>query len=175
MLKNLTYQRKFQLLIACSALAFILIYLTTLSKTIDVYKKNKSLSAKLTEASAAPAQFQVLSKKLSSLDAMIQSRQADTSANVHDIILSFLGNYCKQSNSVLKSFPETFSSAEGEFEIQTHTFSVQGNFISLLKLVYALEQKVRAGKVSSVSFQSSRDPETKRNILISTVYLQNIK
>ena len=175
MLKKLSYKRKLQLLIGLSVLFSLFIYQSVISKTIVLYNQNKEFDLKLKEASSAPARVQKLTQQLVSLDHLIQSRQTDTSNNVHDLLLGFLSSYCKENKTVLKSFPETSVSTQGEFEIQSHTFAVEGSFIKLLQLVYLLEQKLRIGKVSSLNFQASKDIDTKKNILVSTVYLQNIK
>jgi hypothetical protein len=174
-LRNLSYERKFQLLILFSVLLGLVVYQFALSKTISLYKQNIQLNAKIKEASTAPAQFASLRKKLNSIDKVLQNQQNDSTQNTHDILLSTLSKYCKENNTTLKTFPETSFDKQGNFEIQTNTFTVQGNFTNLLQLVYLLEQKQRAGKISSVSFESFRDINTQKNILTASAYLQTIK
>ena len=175
MLKGITYKNKLQLLSIFSLLFSVFVYQTVISKTIALYIQSKQLDQKITEASTAPIELSKLRKQLSELDMVVQNRQADTAQMVHDILLNFIGNYCKEKKLLLKSFPETFSNPNGQFEIQTHVFSVQGGFIDCLKMVYLLEQKVKVGKVSSLNFQLVKDIETKKQVLTTTVYLQNVK
>lgn len=175
MLKNISYQRKFYLLIAFSALFAVLSYQWVFAKTIDLYSQNKSLNTRVEEADNAPKKFAVLHNKLTAINHVIDIRKTDTLQNVHDFLLSTLSRYCSENNTILKSFPETSVYRQGDFEIETNGFTVQGGFISLLKLVYLLEQKERTGKISSVVFQAVKDNELQRNILTATVYLQTVK
>ena len=163
------------MLVLFSVLFGIFVYQSVLSKTIDLYKQNRALSVTLKAASDAPAKFQLLRKKLSSLDNVIQSRQLDSSQSVHDFLISVLSKYCKENNTILKSFPETSTFTQGNFEIQTNSFTVQGSFVNLLQLVYLLEQKHRTGKLSSVNFQSAKDMDSQKVVLTATVYLQTVK
>jgi hypothetical protein len=175
MFSKITYKIKYKLFLALLALSTLLIYKTAIAKTISLYFQNKELAIKIEEASNAPERAQLLKQKLYSMDKFIQSSQSDTSQNVHDLLLESISSYCKEKKIILKSFPETFSATKGEFDLQTHIFSIQGNFSNLLNLLYLLEQKWRTGKVSSVNFQCSKDIDSKQKTLISTVYLQNVK
>src|ERR1035437_6878578 len=105
-------------MIAVSVLLSFLVYQSVISKTIALYKQNKEFDLKLNEAASAPEKIKKYSEQLASLDHLVQSRQPDTVNNVHDLLLGFLSSYCKENNTVLKNFPETFVSNQGEFEVQ---------------------------------------------------------
>ncbi len=175
MLQNLTYKKKYYLLLAFTALFAVLAYKWAFSKTITLYVQNRQLENRVKEADNAPARFSALRSKLSAINHVIETRQTDSVQGVHDFLLATLSRYCKENNTVLKSFPETSVYRQGDFEIETNSFTVQGDFISLLKLVYLLEQKERTGKVSSVVFQSGKDNDLQRTVLTATVYLQTVK
>ena len=153
----------------------LFIYQTVLAKTIQLYAQNKELNLKLKEASGAPAQLALLYKKLSALDNVLQSPNSDSAQNTHDVLLSSLSRYCKENNTTLKRFSEPTFNNQGEFEIQTNSFTAQGSFSNLLRLIYLLEQKQRVGKISSVSFETSKDINTQKTLLTANVYLQTIK
>ena len=163
------------MLIGFAVVFGIITYQFAITKTIEAYNHSKELSHKNEEAATAPAKVIGLTHKLSQLDDMVQLRQLDTAANVHDLLLGYVSNYSKQNKLIVKDFPEAISVQQQEFEIQTHKFALQGNFNQLLQLVYLLEQKQRLGKISSLCFQAAKDMDTKQTILIATVYLQNIK
>lgn len=163
------------MLILFSVLFGVFIYQSVFSKTIELYKRNVALNVKLREAANAPAKFEFLHKKLASLDHVIEISQSDSTQNVHDILLTTLSQYCKGHYTILKSFPETSTFTQGDFEIQTNSFTVQGSYIDLLQLLYTLEQKDRTGKISSVTFQSSKEEASQKLVLSATVYLQTVK
>jgi hypothetical protein len=175
MLKNLSYQKKYYLSLLSSVLLAIIIYQFAISKTISLYQKNQDLNTKLKEAVNTPAQLETIYKNLASLNKFIQSNQSDSAGSVHDALLGILSRYCKENGTLLKSFPETSFYTEGNFEIQTNTFTLQGSFVPLLRLVYLLEQKERIGKVSSLNFQATKDYDSKKTVLPVTVYLQTAK
>ena len=175
MFKQITYKRKFQILLLVSLLFTVLIYQFALVKTVLLYKQNSDFDKKLKEASAAPPRIKSLQRQLESLDYLSQERVADTGISVHDLLLGFLSNYCKDTKTILKNYPETLITHQGEYEVQIHTITIQGSFIKMLQLVYSLEQKVKIGKVSSLNFQVKKDMDSHRDVLISNVYLQNIK
>lgn len=175
MLSSLTYKRKFQLLLLFAALFGVLVYQTALSKTILLYRQNKALDVHLKDAEAAPGRFKQLHAKLKAIDQVVQQSQYDSTQNMHDYLLGILSSYSKQNNIFIKSFPETAFYRQGDFEIQTNIFVLQGDFIKLLQLVYQLEQKQHLRKVSSVQFQSTKDMDAGKTILTATVYLQTVK
>jgi hypothetical protein len=175
MFQNISFQRKYQLLLLVSGLLMLCIYQFAISKTVDLYRRNNELNAKLAEAVNTPQQVDAIHKRLKALDKLIPSRKTDSVGSVHDTLLSVLSQYCKENSVLLKSFPETSTYEEGSFEIETNSFTLQGNFIPLLRLVYLLEQKERIGKISSLNFQSAKDYDSKRTVLPLTVYLQTVK
>lgn len=175
MFQNLNYQRKFQLLILFSVALGIAVYQLALSKTINLYHQNSLLNIQLADAENAPDRLEVLKKSLYHLDQITKNNHPDSIQNNHDLLLSSVSEYCKEKGLILKNFPETSIYKLGDYEVETNSFTVQGGFLNLLKLIYKLEQEVRVGNISSVMFQSAKDSENQKLILTATVYLQTAK
>ena len=85
-----------------------------------------------------------------------------------------VSTFCQKNNLILKEFPKTSHEEQQDFTMETNVVVVEGNYKDLVRLVYELENINKAGKVISVSFNSSIDNKLKKVILSATLYLQNI-
>ena len=98
-----------------------------------------------------------------------------TDTNTQQALLNVIANYCRDNKTVLREFPKAISKEKNDFVVETNFFTVEGDFVKLLSLVYLLEQKERIGRIASVFFQSKRDVRTKALSLSATIYVQNVK
>lgn len=135
---------------------------------IDEYKTNQQ---KLEIAVNAPNLAQAIKTEINSIDSKIGAGGTDKSQS----LLELVSNYCQNNNLVLREFPEVLNSYKNDFNLSTQMFVIEGDFASLLQLVYTLEQKVKLGKVSSVDYTLRKNNTTKKMALTATVYLQNLK
>jgi len=173
-LKELTYLRKNQLLIAAFVVLLFLVYSLAIKKTINESKQASDAEKKIELAANAPFMAAQLQKELMLMDEKIGDKNLQ-GQNTAQTLLELVTNYCKNNHAVLREFPETNTSNQEGLIIETNRFVVEGNFSVLINLVYVLEQKNKLGKISSVVYQLKKDFKTKKNVLIATVYLQNVK
>jgi hypothetical protein len=174
MLNNLTYKKKNQLLLVGAILFLFIAYYLAFGRTISLYRECSTMEDQLLSLSDAPNQSAILQAKLTQLDQTLGGRQlADT--NTQQALLNVVSNYCKSNDALLREFPKAVSKQENEYIVETNVFTVEGNFMKLLQLVYLLEQKERIGKLASVLFQSKQDARTKVLALTATIYVQNVK
>lgn len=174
MLNHLSYQLKLKLLLASGVLFFILAYNLAFTETIAAYKEYQKLKEQLVLASDAPRQNQILEQKLQVFDKNINSNQ-ESENNVQDKLLETVTAFCLERNIVLREFPRTEQVVENDFIVETNIFSVEGDFVKLVQLIYNLEQKVKLGKVASVLYHTKKDLKNKRLNLIATIYIHNVK
>ena len=95
--------------------------------------------------------------------------------NTAQELLEFVTNYCQTNRAVLREFPETILADQGNLLIENNWFVVEGEFSTLINLVYTLEQKVKLGKVTSARYQLKKDLKSKQMALTTTIYIQNVK
>lgn len=174
MFKELTYLRKNQLLIAAFVILLLLVYSLAIKKTIHESKQVADAEKKIELAVNAPLMAAQLQKELMLMNEKIGDKNLK-GQNTAQTLLELVTNYCKNNRAVLREFPETNTSDQEGLRIETNRFVVEGNFSTLLNLVYLLEQKNKLGKISSVVYQLKKDFKTKNKVLIATVYLQNVK
>lgn len=174
MLTNLTYKKKNLLLLVSSVIVMFLVYSLAIKKTIAEYSRFLGNKEKLERAVNAPAMATQLEKELIRMDTKIGNHNAKN-INIDDALLSLLTDYCQSHHAVLREFPETTHTEDGDLEIETNQFMIGGNFSTLINLVYLLEQKYNLGKITSVNYQLKKDFKTKEMQLTATIFLQNIK
>jgi hypothetical protein len=174
MFAALTYKTKNQLLIAGIAILAMLIYLFAIKKTIRVYTQYSNAKNKIEQASNIPFMITKLEKELRKIDEKIGS-QNYTGINTEQNLLEVITIYCQKNHAVLREFPQATASLQGNLLVETNVFIVEGNFNTLLNLVYLLEQKSKLGKVASVHYQFKKDIKTRDIVLTATIYIQNIK
>ncbi len=174
MLQNLTYARKNQLLVIAFVMIVFLVYWLAIKKTINEDRQVSEAEKKIQMATSAPFMAGRLEKELMLMNKKIgnENIKGDNSLQT---LLELVTNYCKNNHAVLREFPETNINKQEGLLIETNRFAVEGNFSTLINLVYLLEQKNKLGKVASVTYQLKKDIKTRENILICTLYLQNVK
>lgn len=174
MFKNLTYKKKNKLLVLGALLLIAIIYLFGIKKTILAYQNYSQNDEQLTYAANAPTMLMQIEKEILNINSKIGTKKSGEQNNSEKLI-ELVTHYCKTNNVVLREFPKLESAEQGDLVIETNRFTVAGNFISLLKLVYNLEQQNKLGKIASVNYKTQKDFKTKEMILTATIYLQNIK
>ena len=174
MFKNLTYKKKNQLLLAAVLVIAYLIYVLAISKTTAAFHDYKNLQKNVELVKNAQVMANQLEKELLQIDSRIGNNNIN-GLQTEQALLELLSNYCKSNKATLREFPASTNFAQGDLLIETNKFVVEGDFSTLLKLVYLLEQKNKLGKVTSVRYQYKKDVITRNMALTATVYLQNIK
>ena len=174
MLKNLTYKKKNKLLIAVALLIFYLVYVLAIKKTMASYDEYIKAENQIELAINAPKMAAQLEKQLLQMDSKI-GKQNKNGQNTEQALLELITNYCQNNHSILREFPETTMAQRGNLFIETNLFVIEGNFSSLINLVYLLEQKNKLGKIASVRYLLKKDFKTKEMALTAAIYLQNVK
>lgn len=174
MLKNLPYQQKNRLLLVVTFLLVFLTYQLSIKKTIIEYQKCSEYEGKIEMASNAPLMATQLEKQLLQMNSKIGTQHTD-GLNLEQALLELISNYCQNNHLVLREFPKSTFSNQGDLLIETNMFVLEGNFSSLLNLVYLFEQKNKLGKIASVRYQIKKEFQSKEMILSAAIYLQNVK
>ncbi len=151
-----------------------LVYSFAIKKTIDAYSEYQQNKALMEKAINEPLLAAQLEKELVKMDAKIGTHN-NLQENVNEALLSLITGYCQSKNAVLREFPQTTLTEDGNLSIETNQFTIGGNFFTLINLVYLLEQKYNLGKIAAVNYQLKKDFKTKELQLTATIYLQNIK
>jgi hypothetical protein len=175
MLNKLTYKRKFRLCIALGLVMTFVMLKFPVGRTVSFYQDVKSLEKQLSQATDAPMRVITLQKQLARIDQALGKQSGTKGISKDEALLETITRYCHDHNALLREFPRAGAYKENEMQVETSTFVVEGDFATLLALVYQLEQKNKVGRVASVNFQSKRDLKTTLLALSATIYVQSIK
>lgn len=162
------------MLFAGSLLLLVILYQAQLKPTYLLHNKCDMMIKQIALAKDAPMRVAFLKKQQMEFDHVLGISQND-SINSQQMLLGTITNYCQQSNVLLKEFPKTIAKQEKDYLIETNYFTVEGEFVKLLKLCYQLEQKNKIGKLASVNYLLKKDYKTQIDFLTATVYIQNVK
>jgi hypothetical protein len=173
MSRPFTYKQKNRLLLIGLFPLALFIYSFSLKKTITVIMQVREMEERIADASEAPSKSLMLKGEINKLENRLTAY--NKKSNNEQGILDFVTGYCKSNETVLREFPEMQAEEREGYIIETHRFVVQGTFSSLLSLIYLLEQKNPLGNIASVNYALKKDPKTKEQLLLATIFLQNIK
>jgi hypothetical protein len=174
-LKKLTYKQKFRITLVAGVLVAFVLFRFPISRTIAFFQDSQKLEKQANEASGAPAKVALLQAQLNRMEQALGKQEAEPGVSKEDALLQIITRYCHDHGALLREFPRAGSYKENGMQVETSSFVVEGDFQTLLALVYQLEQKSKVGRVASVNFQSKRDLKTGTLALSATIYIQNIK
>lgn len=165
------WKKKNRMLLAGALLLGWLVYTFAIRNTIETRSACSAIEARLDSAAGAPERLRQLQQELRELES--SGGENDTSRTLHEKLLGIVSPYCSEHRITLRDFAPPVRYRTGDWEIETHPFTVQGEYIPLLKLLHHIE-KEKCGKVISADFHSKQDAKTKELTLTLTVYVQNI-
>lgn len=174
MLKNLTYRQKNKYLIVGTILFLLLVYWTTLSKTVELYHSNQRLQKQSNLVADAPAKIKQYERQIQQFEQRFQN-VTQSGNDYQEQLLEVVSTFCQEHQLVLQNFPQPLVHTQNDFEVTTHIVEVEGSYHKLLQLVYELEQAQKLSRVASLDFRIEKDFRNKRSFLLATIYLRNIK
>ena len=153
---------------------FILVaYFATVRKTVVLYQETRRMTQSIDHEQGSFQQLSLAKKKYADLNSYLKSYTLD-SLRSQQYIMSQVSDLCKTYSLTLRSFPRATVNDRDNLRIETNIIETAGDYNNQLKLLYALETAHVVGRVSSVRYSSYVDNKSKRTILLSTIYLQNV-
>lgn len=173
MLKNKTYKKKLQVMLGGSALFLLLCYFVSINKTVSMIVESNKMEDLLNSVADAPNKINKIKARLLQIENSVIKSDNENN-NFQENLLEKVSKYCQVNKIILREFPQAHKYNQQNYNIETYTIAVEGPFVKLLKLVFALET-TNAGKMISVKFESKLDYKTNTNRLTATIFIQNIK
>lgn len=174
MFKNLTYKHKYQLLLATAVLFLIIVYAFGIRKTIDQYIEYKKLKVNYDEAEQAPQYLAAIKSEIDQLNKLTNTLGSNGERD-QPVLLEVITDFSKVSDLIIRDFPQTIEKNVEDYIIEQNKIVVAGDFLSVIKLVYLLEQERGMGQVVSADFKMTLDKATKKRYLQTTIFIQKIR
>lgn len=172
MLARLSYKQKLKFLGLAILPALFLCYELSFKKTMEEYARFKRAEGQA-GAMRASSSVSELEARQARVGRLYDHYMLDTLAFDRNL-LAIASNYCRSNGLVLKEYRTVSLSISDSTRVLTRLLTIEGRFIPSLQLIYELETKRNAGRVSSVAYSSVEDRRDKSVRLDCTLYIQNI-
>jgi hypothetical protein len=172
MFKALSYKQKLKALGFAVIPVLFLCYELSIKRTVQECEKYRQASGSADRVGSASSIAELYGRQ-AKVEGLFNRYMLDTLAFEKNL-LSIASNYCRDNALTLKEYRTVSLATSDSIQVLTRVLTVEGHFIPDMKLVYDLETKRLAGRISSVVFQSVVDHQDKSTRLNCTLYVQNL-
>ncbi|WP_405610885.1 hypothetical protein [Polaribacter sp. Asnod1-A03] len=155
-------------------LLFIISYIFSIQKTIDLKARLKVLKKEKELLSNASERIFNLQQENKYLDSILKRKELSIENSFQQLLLNKLNNFKKETSIEIISFNEPHQIIKNNTNLLTYSFEIRGGFNALLKLTNFLE-KQQLGKLVSVNFEKKKNYRTNREELTGQFYLQKLE
>lgn len=166
----MNYKKRYQLLLGGAILFLVVAYWLAFSKTWRLRQEVVQLEQQRSNAGQLLQDIQHYEHQLTQLEA-----QQGNGAFTQNQLFQSVTTFCQEHQLAIQALPESRIYQEQDLHILHNEIQVQGAFIPMVQLIYALEQEQHLGRVVSVDFGSKRNPRSRQEELSASIYLQNIQ
>lgn len=171
-LKQLSWKQKNHLLYGGLILCVWMVYAWAITPTLEAKRMCDQLQQQIDSAAQAPEQILALEQELQRLDEITGTNNGNDSS-AHETLLDLVTVYCGSHALTLREFSTPVRFTQQEWLVETHPFTVEGDFIHLVQFLDHLRAQA-PGNIVSADFHAKKDNKTKTTALLLTIYIQNI-
>lgn len=170
----MTIKQKNTALIAGFVGILILGYFVSISETLAIKKNYDHLKEQELIYANIPQRLQVLTQKEKHYDSLLQHYQI-TETSLQNNLLKTIDRYADDHSIKVVSFLKPHSVTQKGKKTNSYTFTVSGDFNSILGLAYQLEQKSKFGMIASLQFEKIKNYRTSKTSLEGQFVLQLVQ
>lgn len=172
MFAHLSYKKKLKYLGIIVIPVLFLCYELSFKKAIEEYKRYER-TAERGGGMIAIKSVSILAARQARVEGLYNRYVLDT-FSVDKNLLAIASNFCRSNGLTLKEYRTVSLATSDSIQVLTRLLTVEGRFIPGVQLIYELETKRRAGRVSSAVFASFVEHRDKSTRLDCTLYIQNL-
>jgi len=171
----MTQKNKNILLVIGLLLGILIAYQYSFSKTFRINKEVTKLENQKEKYQSAPAQLAALTNKEKQLDDILKKNNVEGNS-LQNNILKVLNTLSEDTAFTIITFeePHRYLDETTQKTTTSYNFTLQGDYKSLIEVIYALEQKYSFGNIINVHFEKKKNFRTGKNFLQCRVMLQRI-
>ena len=170
----MTNKQKNIALVVGFLLLFLISYIFSIQKTIDLKSKLTMLTKQQELMSNAGTQIFNLQQKNRHLDAVLQQKELSIKNSFQQVLFNKLNVFKKECSIEVLSFDEPHQSIKDHTKLLTYSFKIKGSFIALLKLTNYIERQ-RLGTLTSVNFEKKKNYRRNKEEITGLFYLQKLE
>ncbi|MEK6152019.1 hypothetical protein WIW50_02100 [Flavobacteriaceae bacterium 3-367] len=155
-------------------LVLFLCYKFAIAETIALGREYNNLKNEEVLFKDIPVQLSVLKSKEQHYDSVLKKMNLGNTSLENNLLRALNGQVEKHGLKLL-DFNEPHAFQDGENQLNTFHFSLEGNFTDILSTVHTLEQKGNFGALVHLDFQTKRNYRANKNYLVATVLMQYVQ
>lgn len=172
-MERLNYKHKCYLLFGGLVLFFFLGYQFSFSDTFLLLSEIKSKEEKLRWLKEKEKELPALKAKMEEFE---NAYSKNDSTAVRDKLTAYISDFAEKNACLVTEIPVNSSFKNDNLNVQTNTFTIKGNFFSLLILLHKMENDYKyVSKIMSARFFSIPDMQTKQKKLYLTLITQSFE
>jgi hypothetical protein len=154
--------------------AILICYQLAFSKTFELRSEYQELSKEELLFKNIPKQLSILKQKEQFYDSILSKNQLKSSS-IQNNLLNTINNYAQNNNLKVVSFLEPHIHIQNEgLTIKIYQFTLEGDYNSILKVIYHLEQKTKFGEIINLQFEKKKNFKTGNYYLQASVLLKSL-
>ncbi|PWH84586.1 hypothetical protein DIS18_05350 [Algibacter marinivivus] len=150
----------------------MLCYQLAINKTFQQKKQFNTLSQEALLFKNGSKQLSLLKQKEVYYDSLLTKYQLDGSS-IQNNLLKVINAFANKNNLKVISFLEPHKIAKNNLVIKTYGFILEGDYNSINKLIYQLEQQTKFGEIINLHFEKKKNFRTGKNYLQASVLLKS--
>ncbi|QQX76510.1 MULTISPECIES: hypothetical protein [Aequorivita] len=170
MFRNLSYKRKFHLLLLFIVVLGFTAYKRSFKGTLEAINFYRESMDKIDARSSATLELSDLKTEIRVLDDMI-GKKAKNPTLVQNEILGFLSQ--RDEDITLAKIENLHISDDSYFRIYSNIITLKGKFNPLIKTIYEFESNFEYARIASMTFRVERNNKTSKIELYNDIIFQN--
>lgn len=160
------------LLIIGFLLTLLMCYQIAIAKTVIIKKEYNSLKYQEALFENTAKQISILKQKQQYYDSLLSKYQLNGSS-IQNNLLKTINTLADSTNIKVAGFLEPHVIHMDDLKISTYQFTLEGDFSSILKLIYKLEQETKFGEIIHLAFEKKTNFRTGQVFLQATILLKS--
>lgn len=149
-------------------------YQFAINKTILLRNESQRLNSEVEKFKDIPNKLALLNQKNVHYDSILGKMDlVDTS--IQNNLLRTINQEATKTNTKVMEFKQPHLYQVGENSLHTYSFTLNGDYKNILRVVHTIEQKGNFGEIVHVDFQKKKNYRTNTYSLGATVFVQQVK
>ncbi|PKD18739.1 hypothetical protein APR41_17680 [Salegentibacter salinarum] len=149
-------------------------YEFSISNTLEVVDNLKELDKTINKNTSQPEEISKINKEEIYLDSIIQAKRLGD-VSLQNNLLNVLNKYAENVGYKIISFQKPHLLKDGNTTITTFGFTLEGDYKSIEKILYILENQYIFGEMTHVNFLKEKDYGKKEEYLQCRVLIQHLQ
>lgn len=165
-----SFKQKNYALAILAVLLIALAYKKAFSVSLETVKYRTELSEKLERSSHADQEIRTKQIEIMKLNRFL-GKENNSVEKVQQGFLNFFADTAE--HLTVYQIDEVLNFKHPDFEINTHSIVLKGDYTSTLKFIYAMETDFPLGKILNIKFEYKRPSSEDSEALYTTILMQN--